>query len=180
MCICCRERRVYASDVTEKEWAILEPLIPAARPGGRPQEIERREIVNGILYVLRSGCPWRLLPHDFPNWSTVYLYFREWKQAGIWEQVNAALRRQLRVAVGREPEPSAAILDSQSIKTSSVRGDERGYDGGKKNSRQKTAPAGRYTWFADVGHSCWPLTSATATEARCYSSHWSDTCLVSR
>jgi transposase len=133
MCICCRERRVYASDVTDKEWAILEPLIPAIKPGGRAQEIERREIVNGILYVLRSGCPWRLLPHDLPNWSTVYLYFREWKRAGIWEQVNAALRRQLRVAVGRDPEPSAAILDSQSIKTSSVRGDERGYDGGKKS-----------------------------------------------
>jgi transposase len=74
MCICGRERRVYPSDVTDKEWAILEPLIPAAKPGGRPQEIARREIVNGILYVLRSGCPWRLLPHDFPNWSTVYLY----------------------------------------------------------------------------------------------------------
>ena len=92
MCICCRERRVYPSDVTDEEWAILEPLIPAVKPGGRSQEIERREIVNGILYVLRSGCPWRLLPHDLPNWSTVYLYFREWKRAGIWEQVNAARR----------------------------------------------------------------------------------------
>ncbi len=142
MCICCRERRVYASDVTDKEWAILEPLIPAVKPGGRPEEIERREIVNGILYVLRSGCPWRLLPHDLPNWSTVYLYFREWKRAGIWEQVNAALRRQLRVAVGREAEPSAAILDSQSIKTSSVRGDARGYDGGKKASCPGGAPSG--------------------------------------
>jgi transposase len=141
MCRCCRERRVYASDVTDKEWAILEPLIPAAKPGGRPEEIERREIVNGILYVLRSGCPWCLLPHDLPNWSTVYLYFREWKRAGIWEQVNTALRRQVRVAAGREAEPSAAILDSQSIKTSSVRGDARGYDGGKKNSRQETALA---------------------------------------
>jgi putative transposase len=139
MCICGRERRVYPSDVTEKEWAILEPLIPAAKPGGRPQEIARREIVNGILYVLCSGCPWRMMPHDLPNWSTVHLYFREWKLAGVWEQVNAVLRRELRVSVGREPEPSAAILDSQSIKTSSVRGDERGYDGGKKNSRQKTA-----------------------------------------
>jgi putative transposase len=132
MCICCRERRVYPSDVTDEEWAILEPLIPAVKPGGRPEEIERREIVNGILYVLRSGCPWRMLPHDLPNWSTVYLYFREWKRAGIWEQVNAALRRDVRICLGRDPEPSAAILDSQSIKTSSVRGDERGYDGGKK------------------------------------------------
>jgi putative transposase len=153
MCICGRERRVYSSDVTEKEWAILEPLIPAAKPGGRPQEIERREIVNGILYVLRSGCPWRLLPHDLPNWSTVYLYFRLWKQAGVWEQVNAALRRDLRVSLGREPEPSAAILDSQSIKSSSVRGDKRGYDGGKKNSRQKTAPFGGHARSADVSQS---------------------------
>jgi len=112
-------------------------LIPAAKPGGRPQEIERREIVNGILYVLRSGCPWRMLPHDLPNWSTVYLYFREWKRAGIWEQVNAALRREVRVSLGREPEPSAAIVDSQSIKTSSVRGDARGYDGGKKIQGRK-------------------------------------------
>jgi putative transposase len=83
-----------------------------------------------------------MLPHDLPNWSTVYLSFRVWKQAGIWEQVNTALRRQLRVAVGREAEPSAAILDSQSIKPSSVRGDARGYDGGKKNSRQETASVG--------------------------------------
>jgi putative transposase len=144
------ERMPYPSDVTDEEWAILEPLIPAAKPGGRPQEIARREIVNGILYVLRSGCPWRLLPHDLPHWSTVHLYFREWKLAGIWEQVNAALRREVRVGLGRDPEPSAAILDSQSIKSSSVRGDKRGYDGGKKISRQKTAPAGGHPGVADV------------------------------
>ncbi len=131
------KRRIYPSDVTDQEWEILEPLIPAVKPGGRPQEIERREIVNGILYVLRSGCPWRMLPHDLPNWSTVYLYFREWKQAGVWEQVNAALRRMVREKVGREPEPSAAIVDSQSIKTSSVRGDACGYDGGKKSKAGK-------------------------------------------
>jgi transposase len=135
------ERMPYPSDVTDEEWAVLEPLIPAAKPGGRPQEIERREIVNAILYVLRSSCPWRMLPHDLPRWFTASWYFRRWKQQGIWEQVNAALRRELRVSVGREAEPSAAILDSQSIKTSSVRGDARGYDGGKKNSGQKTALA---------------------------------------
>ena len=75
MCRNFKERRSYPSDVTDQEWAILEPLIPAAKPGGRPQEIERREIVNGNLYVLRSGCPWRMLPHDLPNWSTVYSVF---------------------------------------------------------------------------------------------------------
>lgn len=136
------ERMPYPSDVTDEEWEILEPLIPGEKPGGRPQEIARREILNGILYVLRSACAWRMMPHDLPHWSTVYLYFRLWKQAGVWEHVNAALRRDLRVSLGRDPEPSAGILDSQSIKTSSVRGDERGFDGGKKNPRQKTVCAG--------------------------------------
>jgi len=148
MCRYCQERRVYPSDVTDEEWAILEPLIPAVKPGGRAEEIERREIVNGIVYVLRSGCPWRLLPHDLPNWSTVYWYFRQWKRAGIWEQVNAVLRRQVRVRLGRDPDPSAAIVDSQSVKTSPVRGDERGYDAAKKNSGPQTASAGRHTRVA--------------------------------
>jgi putative transposase len=147
------ERMPYPSDVTDEEWEILEPLIPGEKPEGRPQEIKRREIVNAILYVLRGGCPWRMIPHDLPRWFTAYWYFRRWKQQGIWEQVNAALRRELRVQMGREAEPSAAILDSQSIKTSSVRGDERGYDAGKKNSGQKTAPVGRYPRVADVGQS---------------------------
>jgi putative transposase len=132
MCIYCRERRNYPSDVSDAEWTILEPLIPTAKPGGRPQEIERREIVNAILYVLRSGCPWRLLPHDLPRWFTVYAYFRHWKRDGTWESVHHALRRQLRVRVGREPEPSAAVVDSQSVKTSPVRGDGRRLRRGKK------------------------------------------------
>ena len=147
------ERMPYPSDVTDEEWARLEPLIPAAKPGGRPQEIERREILNAIVYVLRSGCPWRLLPHDLPRWFTAYWYFRQWKRAGIWEQVNAALRRDLRVQMGREADPSAAILDSQSIKTSSVRGDKRGYDGGKKTFGPETASLGGHSRVADVGES---------------------------
>ena len=166
MCRCCRERRVYPSHVTDAEWAILEPLIPAVKPGGRPEEIEQREMVNGILYVLRSGCPWRLLPHDLPNWSTVYLYFRQWKRAGIWEQVNAALRRDVRVRLGRDPEPSAAILDSQSVKTSPVRGDERGYDAAKKIQGRK-----RHllvdTQGLLLGSKCWRLRSGIAQEVRC-------------
>jgi transposase len=117
----------------------LQPLIPAARPGGRPQEIERRAIVHAIWSVLRSACSWRMMPHDLPNWSTAYWSVRRGKQAGVWEQVHAVLRRDLRVSLGCEPEPSAAILESQSITTRSVRGDERGYDGGK-NARQETAP----------------------------------------
>src|SRR5260370_1933704 len=86
------ERMPYPSDVTDEEWEILEPLIPGEKPGGRPQEIARREIVNAILYVLRSSCPWRMLPHDLPRWFTAAYYFRQWKRAGIWEQVNAVRR----------------------------------------------------------------------------------------
>jgi putative transposase len=153
MCSYCSKRRAYPSDVTDAEWAILESLIPAVKPGGRPQEIERREIVNAIRYVLRSGCPWRLLPHEFPRWFTVYSYFRRWKGDGTWESAHHALRRHLRVHVGREAEPSAAVLDSQSIKTSPVHGDRRGFDGAKKNSRQKTAPAGRNAGSAARGQS---------------------------
>jgi putative transposase len=115
MCICWRKRRASPSDVTEEEWTILEPLIPPVKPGGRPPEIERRAMVNAILSVLRSGCPWRLLPHDLPNGSTVDLSFRLWKRAGIWEQVNAALRRDLRVCAsagtGTECGPSGESLD---------------------------------------------------------------------
>jgi putative transposase len=127
-------------------------LIPAVKPGGCLQEIERRDIVNGILSVLRRGCSWRLLPHDVLNWSTVSLYFREWKLAGIWEQVNTSLHRDVRVGLGRDPEPSAAMLDSQSIKSSSVRGEKRGYDGGK-NLGPKTASAGGHARVADAGQS---------------------------
>ena len=93
---------------------------------------ERREVVNAILYVLRSGCPWRLLPHEFPAWGTVYSYFRKWQREGIWEQLLHTLRRQVHSKQGRDEEPSAAIIDSQSIKTSAVRGPEKGYDMGKK------------------------------------------------
>jgi len=98
--------------VTDAGWAILEPLLPPTDPDGRPLEIERRVIVNVIFYVLRSGCPWRCLPYDFPVWETVYSYFRDWKQDGTWEKIHTALRTQLRVRMGRNAEPSAAIIDS--------------------------------------------------------------------
>jgi transposase len=110
-------RRPYASDLTEREWALLAPLIPPVKPGGRPAHHTRREIVDGILYVLRSGEAWRLLPHDFPPWQTVYHYFRRWRQEGIWETAHTTLRERARRHAGREPTPSAAILDSQSVKT---------------------------------------------------------------
>jgi len=108
------ERPHYRSDVTEAEWAILKEYIPAPLPGGRPASNNRREIVNAIFYVLRTGCGWEYLPHDFPKWKTVYDYFRQWRQAGIGEQANTALRERLRQQEGRETSPSLAIIDSQS------------------------------------------------------------------
>ena len=134
-------RQAYPSDLTDKQWELLDPLFPQPSLEGRPPIYERREIVNAILYVLRSGCPWRLLPHDLPTWGTAYWYFRRWRDGGVWDQVLKELRMEVRIKQGRNPEPSAAIIDSQSIKTSAVRGPEKGYDAGKKNLGQETAPA---------------------------------------
>src|SRR5215468_8793543 len=103
------ERKSYPSDVTDQEWEILKEYIPAARSGGRPAEHSRREIVNAIMYVLRTGCGWEYLPHDFPAAKTVYAYFRQWKRAGVWERANAGLRGQVRQAAGREVSPSGAV-----------------------------------------------------------------------
>jgi transposase len=107
----------YPTDLTDREWAILEPLVPAGKTGGRPASHPRREIVNAILYVLRGGNSWRMVPHDLPAWQTAYFYFRRWRDDGTWEAIHTALRERLRVQLGREPTPSAAILDSQSVKT---------------------------------------------------------------
>jgi putative transposase len=128
--------RLYPTDLSNAEWAILEPLIPAAKPGGRPCTWSRRIILNGIFYVLRSGCQWRLLPREYPPWKTVYHYFRARRLAGIRKQLNATLRERERVRQGRHPQPSGCIMDSQSAKTTSV-GGIRGYDGGKKLSGRK-------------------------------------------
>jgi putative transposase len=110
--------RVYPSDLTDAEWRIVEPLIPPAKEGGRPRSTDMREVFNAILYVDRTGCQWRALPHDFPPWSTVWNYFRTWRNDGSWHRLHTALRERTRTSQGREPTPSAAIIDSQSVKTS--------------------------------------------------------------
>jgi putative transposase len=125
-------RRAYPSDLTDAQWEVLEPLIPQPSLQGRRPFVSRREVVNAILYVLRSGCPWRLLPYEFPKWQTVYYNFRRWEREGVWDRILHTLRMRMRTKQGRDPEPSAAIIDSQSIKTSAVRGPENGYDAGKK------------------------------------------------
>jgi transposase len=111
------ERKRYPTDLTDTEWALLEPLVPASKPGGRPTTWSRREILNAVFYLLRSGEAWRLLPHDFPPWQTVYHYARCWRMDGTWERIHTALRQRLRVQLGRTATPTAAVLDSQSVKT---------------------------------------------------------------
>ena len=131
--------KVYPSDLSDDEWTLLEPLLERERRDrrGRPRTVARREVVNAILYVLRTGCQWRYLPEGFPNWNTVYWYFARWTDDGTWERVNDQLRRQWRVQVGRGAGPSAGSSDSQSVKTT-----ERGATGATTRARRSPAASG--------------------------------------
>ncbi len=116
------DRKPYPSDLTGDEWELIEPHIPSAEPGGRPREVDMREVLNAIFYVLKAGCQWDMLPHDFPPKGTVYHYYNIWRSDGTWERLNAALRSELRQELGRDATPSASIVDSQSVKTSAKGG----------------------------------------------------------
>ena len=132
-------RKSYMSDITDEQWELLKGFIPAAKPGGRPRKVEVREVVNAIFYILSAGCPWRMLPHDFPVWQTVYEYFRNWRIEKIWEPLNRQFNQWVRVSGGKDATPSVAITDSQSVQIGSTQSEPQavGCDGGKKVKGRK-------------------------------------------
>jgi transposase len=129
---------VFPERMTDEMWAVLEPVVPANKPGGRPPTYTRRALLDAILYAVRQGCTWRALPADLPHWNTAFWYFSEWQKDGTWDRIEDALRRAVRKSEGREPEPSAGVADSQTVRGTEQPG-PRGFDGGKKNHRRQAA-----------------------------------------
>jgi putative transposase len=130
-------RIAYPTDLTDAQWRLIEKRIPAVKPGGRPRSVDVREVVNGILYLVRTGCSWRQLPHDFPPWGTVHYYYRCFRLNGVWSKIHDALRDKVRAADKRKTSPSAAIVDSQTVKTT-----EKGGLEGTTRARRSTVASG--------------------------------------
>ena len=128
------DRKLYPTDLTDAQWRRIAAWIPQDAPTGRPPKYTKREILNAILYVTRNGCTWRALPHDLPPFTIVFHWFRKWQTDGTWERIHDKLRDRVRRQAGRTPKPSAAVLDSQTVKTTE-QGGPRGYDAGKKSHR---------------------------------------------
>ncbi len=144
-------RKPYPSDLSDEQWALLAPLLPAPVKAGAPRKTDLREVLDAIFYVLSTGCAWSALPHEFPPEGTVRDYFHQWRRNGLWQRVHDTLRRRVREAAGKEPEPSAGSIDSQTVKVTRTAG-TRGYDAGKKNQRgQATYPGGYHGIIAGGG-----------------------------
>jgi putative transposase len=138
------EPRHYDTDLTDEQFALVKPFLPRPKRMGRPPA-DLRAVLNAILYLVRTGCQWRLLPHDFPPWSTVHTWYRRWRQDGTWERIHEALRRQVRRQAGRNPSPRSSAADSQSVKTT-PQGGSKGFDNGKKVHGRK-----RHLWVDSLG-----------------------------